>query len=89
MPRPSYGRIFVKHCYMVLVGWTLKLARTKLRFKSGSMRGWNSPDCISFELMRCLKIGVAFAFDRHFSEGGFNRLPKYHCREKEENCGEV
>jgi predicted nucleic acid-binding protein len=44
-------------------------------FKSGSGRGWSFTDCTSFELMRRLKIGEAFAFDRHFSEAGFNRLP--------------
>ncbi len=44
-------------------------------FKSGSDRGWSFTDCTSFELMHQLKIGAAFAFDRHFSEAGFNRLP--------------
>jgi len=44
-------------------------------FKSGSGRGWSFTDCTSFELMHRLKIGAAFAFDRHFSEAGFNRLP--------------
>jgi predicted nucleic acid-binding protein len=44
-------------------------------FKSGSSRAWSFTDCTSFELMRQLKIGAAFAFDRHFSEAGFNRLP--------------
>ena len=44
-------------------------------FKSGSDRGWSFTDCTSFELMHRLKIREAFAFDRHFSEAGFNRLP--------------
>ncbi len=44
-------------------------------FKTGSDRGWSFTDCTSFELMHQLKIGEAFAFDRHFSEAGFNRLP--------------
>ena len=44
-------------------------------FTTGSSRGWSFTDCTSFELMRRLKITEAFAFDRHFSEAGFNRLP--------------
>ncbi len=44
-------------------------------FKSGSDRGWSFTDCTSFELMHRLKVSEAFAFDRHFSEAGFNRLP--------------
>jgi len=44
-------------------------------FKTGSGRGWSFTDCTSFELMHRLKIGTAFAFDNHFNEAGFNRLP--------------
>jgi predicted nucleic acid-binding protein len=44
-------------------------------FKTGSERGWSFTDCTSFELMHRLKIGTAFAFDRHFSEACFNRFP--------------
>jgi predicted nucleic acid-binding protein len=32
-------------------------------------------DCTSFELMRQLRIGQAFSFDRHFSERGLTRVP--------------
>lgn len=32
-------------------------------------------DCSSFEIMRELGIGAAFAFDAHFSEQGFERIP--------------
>ncbi len=44
-------------------------------FKSGGDREWSFTDCTSFELMHRLKIREAFAFDRHFSQAGFNRLP--------------
>ncbi len=44
-------------------------------FKNGSDRGWSFTDCTSFQLMHRLKITDAFAFDRHFSEAGLNRLP--------------
>jgi predicted nucleic acid-binding protein len=30
-------------------------------------------DCVSFEVMRRLGIGAAFAFDAHFEEQGFSR----------------
>ncbi len=29
-------------------------------------------DCLSFEIMQTRNIGVAFSFDRHFSERGFS-----------------
>jgi len=32
-------------------------------------------DCTSFEIMRRLDLRDAFAFDRHFAEQGFTRLP--------------
>lgn len=44
-------------------------------FKSSGSRGWSFTDCTSFELMGELNIKQAFAFDRHFSEAGFNQLP--------------
>lgn len=44
-------------------------------FKNGSNRGWSFTDCTSFQLMHRLKIIDAFAFDQHFGEAGFNRLP--------------
>ena len=34
-------------------------------------------DCVSFETMRSLGIQIAFAFDRHFSEQGFECIPPY------------
>ena len=49
--------------------------RAVIRFKSSSSRGWSFTDCTSFELMTELSIKDAFAFDRHFSEAGFNQLP--------------
>lgn len=44
-------------------------------FKNGSQRKWSFTDCTSFQLMHRLKITDAFAFDQHFEEAGFNRLP--------------
>lgn len=44
-------------------------------FKTGSTRGWSFTDCTSFQLMHRLRITNAFAFDGHFNEAGFNRLP--------------
>ncbi len=32
-------------------------------------------DCVSFHLMRAASVRVAFCFDRHFSEQGFEALP--------------
>ena len=44
-------------------------------FKTNSNRRWSFTDCTSFQLMHRLKIIDAFAFDQHFGEAGFNRLP--------------
>ena len=44
-------------------------------FKNSGSRRWSFTDCTSFELMVELNIKQAFAFDRHFSEAGFNQLP--------------
>jgi len=38
-------------------------------------RGLSLVDCSSFEVMRSLGFDTAFAFDRHFTEHGFSRLP--------------
>ena len=32
-------------------------------------------DCVSFETMRHFEISIAFAFDKHFSEQGFQCIP--------------
>ena len=32
-------------------------------------------DCVSFEVMRRLRLAQAFAFDRHFEDQGFTCLP--------------
>jgi predicted nucleic acid-binding protein len=45
-------------------------------FKNAGDRRWSFTDCTSFQLMHRLKISDAFAFDEHFGEAGFNRLPR-------------
>lgn len=47
-------------------------------FKTGSNMGWSFTDCTSFQLMHRLNITDTFAFDKHFGEAGFNRLPNVH-----------
>jgi predicted nucleic acid-binding protein len=42
---------------------------------SASRRNLSLVDCVSFEMMRTLEIKMAFAFDPHFKEQGFNTLP--------------
>ena len=42
---------------------------------AASRRKLSLVDCVSFELMRTLGIKTAFAFDPHFAEQGFKRIP--------------
>jgi uncharacterized protein len=44
---------------------------------SALLAGVSAPlvDLVSFELMRRLRIGTAFAFDRHFEDQGFRTVP--------------
>ncbi len=46
-----------------------------VRFRASGARGWSFTDCTSFELMHRLGVKDAFAFDKHFMEAGYNRLP--------------
>jgi uncharacterized protein len=36
---------------------------------------WSFTDCTSFALMKDLSITVAFTFDAHFKQAGFQKLP--------------
>ncbi len=42
---------------------------------AASRRKLSLVDCVSFEIMRALGIKTVFAFDPHFSEQGFRRIP--------------
>ncbi len=42
---------------------------------AASRRNLSLVDCVSFEMMRTLEVKMAFAFDPHFKEQGFNTLP--------------
>ena len=43
---------------------------------SAGRRGLSLVDCVSFEIMRDSGVKVAFAFDSHFNEQGFDVIPK-------------
>jgi predicted nucleic acid-binding protein len=42
---------------------------------AAARKGLSLVDCVSFEIMRRLGIKVAFVFDHHFEEQGFECLP--------------
>jgi len=54
-----------EHTHHVGITAVLTAARRKLSLV----------DCVSFEVMRQLGIRTAFAFDPHFEEQGFERIP--------------
>jgi len=43
---------------------------------SAGRRGLSLVDCVSFEVMRDSGIKIAFTFDSHFKEQGFDIIPK-------------
>ena len=47
-------------------GWMLFAERTD--------KEWGIVDCISFELMKRMKISEALTADRHFEQAGFTKL---------------
>ena len=42
---------------------------------AAARRGLSFLDCVSFEVMREMGMRTAFAFDHHFEEQGFERIP--------------
>lgn len=44
-------------------------------FQQHHDKSYSLTDCISFVIMRRLKIGIAFAFDQHFTQAGFTKVP--------------
>jgi predicted nucleic acid-binding protein len=44
-------------------------------FQQHQDKDYSLTDCISFVVMRRLKIEITFAFDQHFVQAGFKRVP--------------
>jgi len=44
-------------------------------FQQHHDKDYSLTDCISFVVMKRLKIEVAFAFDQHFVQAGFKKVP--------------
>ena len=44
-------------------------------FREHSDKTYSLTDCVSFVLMKSLELSSALAFDRHFEQAGFQRLP--------------
>lgn len=52
-----------------------QIAATTDFFRKRTDKEWSFTDCSSFVLMREYKIQVAFAFDEHFGQAGFQVKP--------------
>jgi predicted nucleic acid-binding protein len=44
-------------------------------FRRHKDKDYSLTDCISFVVMKTLGMETAFAFDRHFVQAGFQKLP--------------
>lgn len=44
-------------------------------FRERSDKGWSFTDCVSFAVMRRLRLRAAVATDKHFAQAGFDVLP--------------
>ena len=44
-------------------------------FRNRSDKGWSFTDCTSFTLMQEFQIKIAFSFDQHFQQAGFQVRP--------------
>ena len=53
----------------------LQHRRAELYFQRRSDKGYSLTDCSSFVVMEEAGLKEAFAFDRHFTQAGFTRLP--------------
>ena len=42
---------------------------------AANQRALSLVDCVSFEIMRRMGLHTAFAFNQHFADQGFDRLP--------------
>ncbi len=51
------------------------IAETIKLFRNRPDKGWSFTDCSSFVLMHEYQIQVAFAFDEHFQQAGFQTRP--------------
>jgi len=52
-----------------------QIAATATLFREREDKGWSFTDCSSFVLMQEYQIQVAFAFDEHFKQAGFQVKP--------------
>ena len=63
-----------------LVRW-IYLSQTQIEsaitlFRNRPDKGWSRTDCSSFVLMREFQLQIAFAFDEHFRQAGFQTSPE-------------
>lgn len=55
----------------------LQIAETIKLFRNRHDKGWSFTDCSSFVLMHEYRIRIAFAFDGHFQQAGFQTKLEY------------
>ena len=67
-----------QHTQALRLEWTgsERFAAAAALFRRHSDKEWSFTDCLSFTLMRELKIHDAFTTDRHFHQAGFVALLK-------------
>jgi len=73
-------RAFLTSVAHLDIGWVDDLLHQAgiQQFVAANRRSLSLVDCVSFEFMRRSNIRIAFCFDTHFSEAGFEMLAESH-----------
>jgi predicted nucleic acid-binding protein len=70
------GQQFLASSSIQLIQVDQKLFEESWRlFQQYNDKSYSLTDCISFAIMRQLKVNNSLTFDKHFSQAGFTKLP--------------
>lgn len=80
-PVRTQAAAFYEQCYrdeaITVVAFSSKLTKASVHlYKNRADKQWSLTDCMSFVIMKELKIDAALTTDRHFEQAGFRAFLK-------------